>query len=220
MVNDEDRIPLSMISQYGYCPRRAALIMNHRLWQDNEYTAEGSIGHEKAHTAASEKRGDFIKLYDFAVWSDRLELFGKCDCIEAERRQNGALLPGRKGFYRLFPIEYKHGKVREEREYMQQLCAQAMCLEEMYGTDVEEGALFFMGDHRRMSVAFTDELRRETEKAAKALAKIQGEGLLPPPVIGPKCRKCSLYDQCMPKLESKAAEYIGQLISELGEEKI
>lgn len=216
MKNDEERLPLSYIAQYGYCPRRAALLMNQQLWQENEYTAQGRAQHQRVHAGRVERRGEQLKLYEFAVWSDTMRLSGKCDCIEATQQPEGASLPGEKGRYHLFPIEYKHGRLRHEPEYEQQLCAQAMCLEEMYQITIPEGALFYINVHQRLPLSLTEELRRETRKTAQALWRMFQDNILPPAQESSKCKKCSLQDHCMPGLQISAQSYCFALLQELG----
>ena len=217
-MKNEDRLPLSYIGQYHYCPRRAALLMNQQIWMENEYTAEGRIEHERVHTGRVERRGDLLKLYEFSVWSDRLMLSGKCDCIEAHRSEAGAELPSEKGRYCLYPIEYKHGKVRKETEYELQLCAQAICLEEMYAVSIDEGALFYIDAHQRVPVEFTAELRTLTLRTAELLWECFRNGSLPNAEETAKCKKCSLREECMPELSISAQAYCSQLRRELKED--
>lgn len=211
-MENEDRLPLSYVSQYGYCPRRAAFLMNYQQWEENEYTAEGRDEHQRVHTGRVERRGDFLKLYDFYVWSDKLMLSGKCDCIEAYKCDNGALLPEEEYSYSLYPIEYKHGKVRKEHEYMMQLCAQAMCLEEMYRISILEGTLFYIDVHQRMEVQLNSSLREETAKTAQELWHTHD---LPKAEASAKCKKCSINEICMPKLSNLALNYCDALFKEL-----
>lgn len=217
-MKNEDRLPLSYVGQYLYCPRRAALLMNQQIWCENEYTAEGRIEHQRVHTGRVERRGDFLKLYECSVWSDTLLLSGKCDCIEAHRAKEGAYLPEEDGLYALYPIEYKHGRVRQEPEYELQLCAQAICLEEMYHILIPEGALFYIDAHQRIPVKFTQELRERVIQTAGLLWECFRSQELLPAKESSKCRKCSLKEECMPSLKRSADEYCRKLLSELQEE--
>ena len=135
-MDDWDPIPLSRLSHAGFCLRRAALLTNELLWAENADTAKGRAEHEKVHTQRIERRGDTAKLYEFPVFSKALGISGKCDCIEVEAYEHGCTIPAVDFPVVLFPIEYKHGKLREEEEYEIQLCAQAMCLEEMFQTRI------------------------------------------------------------------------------------
>ena len=214
MLN-EDWLPLSYISQYGYCPRRAALLMNQQLWTENEYTAEGRFQHRRAHEHRIEHRGAVILMYEFPVYSQELHLSGKCDCIEAHADPNGTWLPGENDAYHLYPVEYKHGPVRHETEYEQQLCAQALCLEEMYHTEVKQGALFYIQSHQRLEIQFTTQLRENTTATVQSLWKIWQDQCLPQAEYGPRCKKCSMQENCMPKLTQTAAGYRRKLLQEL-----
>lgn len=216
-VDELEYLPLSLLSQVGYCSRRAALLMNERLWSENADTARGRAEHENVHDQRTEKRGEHIKIYEYTVYSDALRLLGKCDCIEAVRSGSGCRIPGAEFPVQLYPIEYKHGTVREEEEYQVQLCAQAMCLEEMFHTSIPEGALFFISSHRRLTVSLDAALRRRTQELAQALHTLRSELSVPAAVYGPKCRRCSLQELCMPKVKSSARSYCRSLRREARE---
>ena len=115
---------------------------------------------------------------------------------------------------RLYPIEYKHGSIRDEEEYKVQLCAQAICLEEMFDTTISEGALFFISSHRRQTVTFDSALRKRTEELANKLRNIRLTLSVPMAEYGPKCRRCSLAELCMPKVKSSAKSYLRKLCDE------
>ena len=217
---DADLMPLSWLSQWQYCPRRCGLLALEQLWTDNAYTAEGTRQHQRVHTARTEKRGDNVELYELPVFSEALGLSGLCDCVEAHRvPEVAAALPGLDGVWQLYPVEYKHGVVRkDETEYHLQLCAQAMCLEEMYGGYISKGAIFFIQDHRRDEVPLTESLRDGVREAARALKQMMAEGRIPPAVKTAKCRKCSMIDDCMPDIRQTAAKYLAGLMKELSED--
>lgn len=138
-----------------------------------------------------------MKIQGF--WRFLCILWGKCDCVEAQRCEPGCRIPAADFPVCLYPVEYKHGSVREEPEYNIQLCAQAMCLEEMYHTHIPSGAIFFITAHRRLEVAFTSELRAKTKTAANALWEIRRTLKVPAAEYGRKCQRCSLKDLCMPR---------------------
>jgi len=168
----------------------------------------------RVHTQRVEKRGNLINLYELTVFSDNLQLLGKCDCVEAHRDESGCHIPAVDFPVRLYPIEYKHGTVREEEEYKIQLCAQAMCMEEMFHTVIPEGALFFISSHRRMIVPLDATLRAQTQTLAKKLHQIRNELSVPAARYSAKCRRCSLQELCMPKVKSSAESYLLQLRQE------
>ena len=209
-MDDREYLPLSWLSQANYCLRRAALLLNERVWEENAETAKGRAEHKNVHTHQ-------LKLYEYTVFSDTLGLVGKCDCIEAVRSGNGCMIPAARFPVQLYPIEYKHGSVREELSYQIQLCAQAMCLEEMFHTDISSGALFFISAHRRLEVLFTDELRATVEKTAEELRSIRDSFHIPPTEYERKCKKCSLKEYCMPKVKTSAQRYCEILAREAKE---
>ena len=142
--DEREYLPLSYLSQTDYCPRRVGLLLNERVWIESADTAKGRKEHEGVHTRRIERRGSQVRLFEYPVFSDMLGLSGKCDLIEAQENASGCQIPAVDFPVLLYPVEYKHGKLREEREYNIQLCAQAMCLEEMYHTTITEGAIFYL----------------------------------------------------------------------------
>ena len=216
-MDEEEYLPLSWLSQATYCLRRAALLLNERLWMENADTAHGRDEHRRAHERRIERRGDQLKLFEYDVYSEQLRIWGKCDCVEAQRCEPGCRIPAADFPVCLYPVEYKHGSVREEPEYNIQLCAQAMCLEEMYHTHIPSGAIFFITAHRRLEVAFTSELRAKTKTAANALWEIRRTLKVPAAEYGRKCQRCSLKDLCMPKTASSAKAYCQTLAREAQE---
>ncbi len=216
-MDEEEYLPLSWLSQATYCLRRAALLLNERLWMENADTAKGRDEHRRAHERRIERRGAQLKLFEYDVYSEQLRIWGKCDCVEAQRCEPGCRIPAADFPVCLYPVEYKHGSVREEPEYNIQLCAQAMCLEEMYHTHIPSGAIFFITAHRRLEVAFTSELRAKTKTAANALWKIRRTLKVPAAEYGRKCQRCSLKDLCMPKTASSAKAYCQTLAREAQE---
>lgn len=219
-MNDKEYLPLSWLSQMNYCPRRAALLLNERVWVENAETAKGRAEHERVHTQRIEKRGDSLKLYEYEVVSEKMGIHGKCDCIEATKSEEGCFIPAVDFKVSLFPIEYKHGKVREDEvEYKIQLCAEAMCLEEMYGTNIPEGEIFFISSHKRMSVLLSEELRTMVRNTVVQLREIRESFIIPKAEFSSKCKKCSMQEYCMPKVKKIAAEYCEKLRKEAQEEE-
>ena len=213
-MDDREYLPLSWLSQADYCPRRAALLLNERIWVENAETAKGRAEHERVHDQRVERRGDSLKLYEYTVFYERLAIWGKCDCIEAARHAQGCHIRAADFPVQLYPIEYKHGCVREERSYMIQLCAQALCLEEMFATSVPRGALFFISAHRRLEVEFTPQLRAAVQERAAALHDLRESCAVPPAQYSAKCRRCSIREYCMPKVRASAKAYCRQLTLE------
>lgn len=217
-MEDDRLIPLSYISQYYFCKRRVGLLLIEQQWNENEYTAAGRLEHERVHIQGEEHRRGSVLMSDMPVTSKRLNLFGRCDMIEAYPDPCGCIFPFLdEKKYTLFPIEYKHGNLRNNTEYELQLCAQAVCLEEMYRCRIEKGAIFYIGSHRRKDVIFTDEQRALVEKAALSLSDMLGSGKIPETESSAKCLKCSLKDICMPEVKRSADEYMKKLYSSFKE---
>lgn len=217
---EDDLLPLSRLADIEFCERRAALHLIEAVWEDNVFTAEGTVLHERAHDPdASEKRGDLIIARGLWINSFRLGLVGKADIVEFHRTteddQSGAKVPGQKGRWRVYPVEYKRGSRKEQRSFQVQLCAQAMCLEEMLGVEVAGGALFYGKTRRRKEVAFDPALREETERLSERLHELVHSGRTPPAVYGPKCDQCSLFNLCHPKTVASGKSAKGYLARSL-----
>lgn len=156
--------------------------------------------HDKVDTAEREVRGKLRVEYGVPMRSLRLGLIGKADVVEFHRMDDGSWVP--------FPVEYKRGKPKMDDCDKVQLCAQAICLEEMLNVDIKEGALFYGQTRRREEVAFDEKFRHETEDAAKKVHELIESGITPKADYSKKCKKCSLYELCMPKVSRKASNYL------------
>ena len=216
-MDNWEPIPLSRLSHAGFCLRRAALLTNEQLWAESADTAKGRTEHTRVHTQRVERRGDHVFLYEQPVFSRELGVSGKCDCIEAEADSDGCRIPAVDFPVRLYPVEYKHGRVREEEEYEIQLCAQAMCLEEMYGTSIPMGAIFYISSHRRYEVPLTMELRDKVREIIAQIDAFRRDFTVPPAEFGPKCKNCSIRELCMPTVRNSAQKYCEQLHTEAKE---
>lgn len=214
VYDDIEYIPLSTLSQASYCLRRAALLLNEQVWIENTETAKGRAEHERVHTQRVERRGEHIKLFEYPVFSDSMHLNGKCDCVEADYSPEGCILPSLDFPVKLYPVEYKHGTVRKENEYEIQLCAQAMCLEEMYGTSITEGAIFYISSHERFPVKLDENLRQKVRKTMEVVSELRNGFLLPRATESAKCKRCSLNEYCMPKTKNSAIKYCEQIKNE------
>ena len=209
-MDEWEPIPLSRLSHAGFCLRRAALLTNEQVWAESADTAKGRSEHERVHTQRIERRGDSAKLYEFPVFSKAMGVSGKCDCIEAEASAQGCMIPALDFPVRLYPVEYKHGKLRAEQEYEVQLCAQAMCLEEMLCCEVSTGALYYGETHRRTEVEFTPQLRQEVRALLEEMHALYERGRTPKVKPTKACNACSLKELCLPKLMRKrsVADYL------------
>ena len=216
MYSEDDLIPVSALADFTFCERRAALHFIERVWEDNVCTAEGTILHERVDDeSASETRGNLRIARSVWLRSLVLGLVGKADVVEFHKTELGGVkLEGASGLWLPFPVEYKRGYLRPERSFEIQLCAQALCLEEMLGGNIPSGAIFYGKTRRRMDVVFDKALRTETEEAAKKVHKLIESGSTPPPEYSAKCKKCSLVELCLPKASSKANNYLAKAMEE------
>lgn len=194
MYPEDSFIPISALQHYLYCPRQCALIHLEQIWTENAYTAEGRLLHEKADSGKSETRGDVKTVTGLLLRSSGLGLSGKADVVEFHR-QDGKWSP--------YPVEYKRGRPKKHNSDRVQLCAQALCLEEMLGLPVPKGALFYGKTRRRQAVVFTVELRDEVRKTALSVHELLCQGTTPPPVADERCAVCSLLEDCLPKTTGK-----------------
>jgi CRISPR-associated exonuclease Cas4 len=193
----DDSFPLSALQHFAFCPRQCALIHVERQWAENTLTAQGRVLHDRAHEAGSESRRDLRTARALPLQSAALGLHGVADVVEFHRQPDGAWRP--------FPVEYKRGRPKHEPIDAVQLCAQAICLEEMLHTSVPAGALFYGATHRRHDVTFDESLRAETHTLAAAVRAQLASGQTPPPVYTAKCRACSLLELCRPQAVTRSA---------------
>jgi len=219
MYDEDGLVPLSALQHLAFCPRQCALIHVERAWHENYLTAEGRLLHERSHNQEREVRGDIVITRAVRLRSLRLGLVGQADVVEFHRARDqgvGTRLPGLEGWWRPFPVEYKRGQPKIAHCDEFQLCAQALCLEEMLSVSVRRGALFYGEPHRRQDVEFGPELRQETEKLCVDLHNLLASGITPRPVPSKKCRHCSLNSVCLPQAcdpVRRASQYLRAAIS-------
>jgi CRISPR-associated exonuclease Cas4 len=196
---DEDNLkPVSALQHLVFCERRCALIYIESVWAENEFTAEGEELHEKVHDLGESEAAGIRRVTAMPVRSLRLGLVGQCDLVEFRRQEGGEEVP--------YPVEYKRGSPKRGLCDEVQLCAQAMCLEEMLGCEVPRGAVFFAAVRRRKEIDFTPALRQATEAAASRLHALIGAGVTPVVPMEAKCRSCSLNDFCVAQGKAAAVE--------------
>ncbi|NLT35917.1 MAG: CRISPR-associated protein Cas4 [Gaiellales bacterium] len=218
MTFDEDELlPLSGVQHLVFCERQAALIHTEGAWADNALTVEGSYRHRRVHDAAPrrERRGDVIVVRGLSLRSFEFGLSGAADVVEFRLLADhdrpgqsggpprGVRLPNASGLWGPFPVEYKRGRPKAHRADEVQLCAQALCLEEMLGVHIAAGALFYGKEQRRVPVEFEPELRALTRAAAYRLHELVENGETPAAAKGKKCRSCSLAAVCVPEAMSR-----------------
>jgi CRISPR-associated exonuclease Cas4 len=186
---EEALVPVSALQHYLFCPRQCALIHIEQIWAEDGATAEGQLLHARVDGGRPDRRDGIRTVRGLVLRSFEFGLSGKADAVEFH-----GTTP--------YPVEYKRGRPKSHRADEVQLCAQALCLEEMFGTPVPEGALFYGQTHRRLVVAFDEELRALTGRVAAETRAMIAAGRTPPPKASPACRRCSLAGICRPhKLE-------------------
>lgn len=214
---EDDFLQLSGLQHFAFCRRQWALIHLENLWAENLRTTEGALLHERAHDASQrERRGDKLTLRGVRVSSGALGVSGTCDVLELHADPAGVPLAGTEGRWRPYPVEYKRGQAKENPADRLQLCAQAMCLEEMLCCDIPEGALFYGETRRRETVPFTPELRQQVRDSLAEMHALFRRGHTPKVRPGTFCNACSLKPLCLPKLLQKrsAAAYLTQALEE------
>lgn len=204
MFDEEDLLPISALQHLSFCERQWGLIHLEGVWDENRLTAEGRHLHDRADIEETEVRGDVRIARGLRLRSLRLGLSGKADVVEFYRVKEadetcGIRLEGVKGLWQPVPVEYKRGKPKLEPCDEIQICAQALCFEEMRSVPVPKGMLFYGMPRRRYEVAFDDALRQKTEALCNRLHELSNAGKTPEAEYGEKCRNCSLFNYCMPK---------------------
>lgn len=202
-------LPLSLLNDFLYCRRRAALKIIEGWREANAHTVLGDLVHEHADLPGYEVAKSVKVLRALPVWSERLGLSGKCDIVEVHAQPISQVIgadydkPGEVSFV---PVEYKKGKRRAFENDDAQLCAQAMCLEEMFGAAVPRGAVFHAQSKRRREVEFNSDLRSRVERSVADLRELIRVGLVPPALYAEgRCEECSLFNVCLPRLTRSEA---------------
>jgi CRISPR-associated exonuclease Cas4 len=184
--NDDQIVLISALEHYGYCPRQCALIHVEKVFDENIFTLRGSTAHARVDEPSETTADGIVEERGLPIWSERYGLYGRADVVEFHR--DGSICP----------VEYKHGRKRKREHDELQLCAQAICLEEMFGKPIARGAVYSSSSHARREVELTEDLRRKTLEAAQAIREMCASSLLPPPVDDARCPNCSLVLACMP----------------------
>ena len=214
---DEDLLQLSGLQHFAFCRRQWALIYLVQQWAENLYTVEGRLLHHRAHDeAARERRGSTLILRGLPIVSHSLGLSGQCDVVEFLLVPNGVPLHGEEGLWQPYPVEYKRGKPKSHQADELQLCAQAMCLEEMLCCEIPEGALFYGEPRRRTVVAFTEELRQTVRNFTEEMHQYAKRNYTPKAKTSRSCNACSLKERCIPQLTRRVSvsDYLKQAMEE------
>ncbi|MBN1191156.1 MAG: CRISPR-associated protein Cas4 [Dehalococcoidales bacterium] len=221
---EDDLLPISALQHLAFCPRQWALIHLEGQWIDNRFTAEGILAHERVHSDETENRGVLRISRGLRLRSLRLGLVGQADVVEFHKTvdpSRGIRLEGTEGYWQPFIIEYKHGRPKIGHEDEVQLCAQALCLEEMLGAALASASFFYGQPRRRHEVALNHELRNETETLIAIMHELTRSGRTPAPDYSARCRSCSLVDICLPKTsrgKQSVSQYLAGAIRTEGEQ--
>ena len=198
---EEDYLQLSGLQHFAFCRRQWALIHIEQQWHENLRTVEGDLFHRRAHNEqARERRGDILILRGLSIASPKLGLSGKCDVVEFHADPDGIPLRREEGLWIPFPVEYKRGAPKSHQADELQLCAQAMCLEEMLCCTIPEGALFYGETKHRSAVSFTPALRQQVHDMAEEMHQLRRRGQTPKAKPSKSCSACSLKELCLPAL--------------------
>ncbi len=201
MYEEDDYLMLSGLQHFAYCRRQWALIHIEQQWAENERTVDGQLFHATAHDGSRiEKRGNLLITRGLRVKSAVLGLSGTCDVVEFHKSKNGVTLFQYEGLWQPYPVEYKKGEPKENNVDEVQLCAQAMCLEEMMLCQIPQGSLFYGENRRRKKVEFTEELRGQVSAMAQEMHDLWKKGYTPKVKARKGCNACSLKEICVPKL--------------------
>jgi len=211
MYSEDDFLQLSALQHFVFCKRQCALIHIEQAWSENVLTAEGRIMHENVHEEHAENQAGIRIVHSMPLHSFELGLSGKADTVEFHKIRDNSK-------WMLFPVEYKRGKPKTDDSDKIQLCAQALCLEEMMKIKIPCGALFYGRTRRRLNVVLNDVIRQRTKELAIKLHIFIEEGKTPPPVYTPKCKSCSFVDECLPKTISKNISVKEYLLKEIAKQ--
>lgn len=215
---EEDFLPLSGLQHFAFCRRQWALIHIEDQWAENVRTVDGAFMHRRVHDQQfQESRGDLLIVRGLAVHSARLGISGQCDAVEFRRCLEGVPLHGREGLWLPYPVEYKRGRPKEHDADELQLCAQALCLEEMLCCDVPAGALYYGEPNRRTEILFAPELRQRVEDYLSEMHQLYCRQHTPKVKPSKACNACSLKDLCLPGLMSRkrVSDYLAIAMEEI-----
>lgn len=195
---EEEYLSLSGIQHFAYCRRQWALIHIENQWVENFHTADGQIFHKKAHSSCKEKRGKLLITHGLRVSSRELGITGICDVVEFHQNKEGIHLNNYNGLWIPYPVEYKKGTSKSHEYNKLQLCAQAICLEEMLLCNISEGCIYYGATKERVVVQFTKELRNRVRDISQEMHHYIAKGYTPKIKINSKCEQCSLHSICVP----------------------
>lgn len=214
---EDEYLMISGIQHFKFCRRQWALIHIEQQWAENVHTVIGELMHEKAHDPyLTEKRKDVLITRSMPVSSRELGVSGECDIVEFHQKEDGVKLFGHRGLYEIFPVEYKKGKPKLDVEDILQLTAQAMCLEEMFSTVINSGAVYYGETRRRENIEFTEELHQQVRDMFAEMHQYYDRRYTPKVKWSKACNACSLKDICLPKIGKSGSvrTYIDKALKE------
>jgi len=193
-MNEIDYISISALNQYSYCPHRCWRMFCAGEFSDNQYTIEGTSLHDRVHTLSEINRDETWQVRAIWLKSEQYKLIGKSDLIESAEGK-------------LYPVEYKRGKKGEWDNDELQVCAQALCLEEMTGQIITQGYVYYAQSHQRQLVEISEQLRQSAIATVQTLQILLQTGKMPPAIYSKRCQGCSLKQQCLPEVAQKMTRY-------------
>lgn len=213
---DEDFLALSGIQHYAFCKRQWALIHIDQAWADNVLTVQGTLMHDRAHDdEIRERRGNTLIVRNLYVRSPSLGIAGKCDVVEFRLSPAGHPLYGEQGLWSATPVEYKHGSSKVTNIDRLQLCAQAMCLEEVFASDIPLGYLYYGQTRSREKVELDNSLRDEVRAYVEEMHALFSRRYVPKVRPSASCRACSLNELCLPKVATRSvSDYIAESLEQ------
>jgi CRISPR-associated exonuclease Cas4 len=217
MMDVDDYLMLSGIQHFAFCKRQWALIHIEQIWADNVLTFQGHLFHERTDDPnLTERRGNIIISRALPIVSHKLSLYGVADVVEFHRSETGVRVVGEDNLYQIIPVEYKSGTKNYSEPNELQLCAQALCLGEMFLTTIEFGYLFYGKRKRREKVLFQKQMKERVYNLVAEMYEFHETGITPPPQIKGWCNSCSLRERCMPAISNRgsAREYMKLCLNE------
>lgn len=215
--NRDNYLLISGIQHFIFCRRQWALIHIEQMWEENYFTIDGQIKHNKVdNSGISDLKNGIKTIRSMPIASHKLKIQGKCDVVELKPDENGFYFSKYDKKYKVYPVEYKRGKAKIDDSDIMQLLAQAICLEEMLGLKIEKGACFYFETRRRQEVIFTDELRDKLISIIEEMNNYYNRKYTPRVRKSKKCKSCSLRNLCLPELDGtmSVSKYIEKRLKE------
>lgn len=201
MYDDDNILSISGIQHFVFCRRQWALIHLEQQWAENLLTVSGEIMHQRAHdNSFTETRNGIITSRGMQVVSYELGIYGVCDVVEFIPSESGAAIHGKSGRYKIIPVEYKHGEPKETDADILQVAAQALCLENMFCTKIDELNIFYGKTKHRQRIEFSDEIRNRLIEVIDEMHLLYERRYTPRVKQNKNCRACSLKNLCLPRL--------------------